>query len=96
MSDPNLLDGDEAGEVLRMLPKRVARLARRGVLPHVALPDGELRFLRTDLMAWASGYRKAGAVVDQPGGTRPSPANERRRTAKRRAPRAAVPEAAIP
>jgi hypothetical protein len=59
MTDTHLLDDHEAGDILRMLPSRVSRLARRGIIPHVALPDGELRYLATDLMEWAAQHRRA-------------------------------------
>ncbi len=59
MSDTHhLLTDSEAGELLRMLPVRVVRLAKRGVIPHVALPDGELRFVAADLLNWAMTYRR--------------------------------------
>lgn len=58
MNDTHLLTTAEAGELLRMLPARVARLAKRRVIPHIALPDGELRFCGSDLMDWATQYRQ--------------------------------------
>ena len=42
---PLLIDAREAGRLLDMLPARVTRLAKRGALPCVLLPDGEIRFL---------------------------------------------------
>lgn len=64
MSDTHLLTEAEAGELLRMLPARVARLAKRGIIPHIALPDGEMRYCASDLLAWASQYRQPGATVE--------------------------------
>jgi len=50
----HLLTHHEAGDVLRMLPARVLRFAKSGELPHVKLPDGELRFVESDLWQWVS------------------------------------------
>jgi hypothetical protein len=61
-TDIHLLDDAEAGHLLRMLPARVQRLARRGIIPHFALPDGELRYSASDLMAWAVKYRQPGEL----------------------------------
>jgi hypothetical protein len=61
MTDTHLLDDVEAGEVLRMLPRRVVRLAKRGIIPHVALPDGELRFRTSELLEWANQFSRPGA-----------------------------------
>jgi hypothetical protein len=55
---PLLLDAEDAGRLLRMLPARVTRLAKRGVLPCVKLPDDEIRFLADDLREWVRGYRQ--------------------------------------
>ncbi|MEM8493865.1 MAG: hypothetical protein AAF916_10825 [Planctomycetota bacterium] len=41
---PELLTPAEADRLLRYPRGRSARLARRGLLPHLALPDGEVRF----------------------------------------------------
>lgn len=60
MVDTHLLTDSEAGELLRMLPSRVVRLAKRGVIPHIALPDDELRFCASDLLEWAAQYRQPG------------------------------------
>ncbi|MGH7135058.1 MAG: hypothetical protein ACREHD_04915 [Pirellulales bacterium] len=61
MSDTHLLTTAEAGDLLRMLPTRVARLAKRGVVPHIALPDGELRYRASDPMEWANQFARPGA-----------------------------------
>ena len=39
-----LLTPDELDRLLRYVPGRSERLARRGKLPHVLLPDGDVRF----------------------------------------------------
>jgi predicted site-specific integrase-resolvase len=59
---PLLIDAREAGQLLNMLPSRVTRLAKRGVLPCVVLPDGELRYSEDDLRSWIEEYRRLGVV----------------------------------
>lgn len=49
---PPLIDPREAGKLLRMLPARVVRLAKRGDLPCIALPNGEYRFVLSELEQW--------------------------------------------
>jgi excisionase family DNA binding protein len=47
-----LLDEVEAADLLRTIPSRVMRMARRGEIPHVRLPGGEIRFVVDDLREW--------------------------------------------
>ncbi len=56
MSD-RLLTIDDAAELLVMTPTRIRRLVKAGVLPHLALPEGEVRFTRDDLLAWRRSLR---------------------------------------
>ena len=53
-----LLSVAEAGDLLRITPRRLTRLANRNVVPVVDLGDGELRFARADLEAWASSCKR--------------------------------------
>ena len=55
---PKLLDPQEAGKLLRLLPARVVRLAKRGELPCVALPNGEYRFVLFDIEQWIAARRR--------------------------------------
>ena len=55
---PILVDNVEAGRLLDMPRQRVKRLAKRGELPCVALPDGELRYLPSDLVVWVNQHRQ--------------------------------------
>jgi hypothetical protein len=55
---PLLIDAHEAGRLLDMLPSRVSRLAKRGYIPCVELPDGELRFAPDELRAWVDEHRR--------------------------------------
>ena len=61
---PILIDAREAGRLLDMLPARVSRLAKRGDLPCVLLPDGEYRFLPDDLREWVRNYRRPIVTVE--------------------------------
>ena len=61
--EPILIDARDAGRLLDMLPARVTRFAKRGLLPCVALPDGELRFLPADLRDWAEQHRRPAVVA---------------------------------
>ena len=59
MITAHLLSDDEAADLLRMLPSRLKRLARAGLVPHVQLPDGELRFEAGELAEWIDRHRVA-------------------------------------
>ena len=47
-----LLTDVEAADVLKLTPRQVTRLARRGELPAVHLPGNHLRFDIDDLRRW--------------------------------------------
>jgi excisionase family DNA binding protein len=53
-----LLTDSEAAEILRLTARQVARLARRGELPSVELPGGEVRFDPDDLRAWVESRKR--------------------------------------
>ncbi|MFN0017724.1 MAG: helix-turn-helix domain-containing protein [Pirellulaceae bacterium] len=53
-----LLTVDEAADILRMTPRRLTRMANRGDVPRVDLGDGDLRFAREDLEAWAASCKQ--------------------------------------
>ncbi len=60
MTDANrrLLSDSEAGDILGMIPRRVARLAREGKIPSVVLPDEEVRFDEADLWLWVEEHKR--------------------------------------
>jgi hypothetical protein len=58
MQAPLLLNADEAARLLSMIPGRVSRLAKLGLLPCVELPDGEVRFVEEDLREWVRTHRQ--------------------------------------
>lgn len=49
MCMPLLLTPLEVDDVLRLKPGHSERLAKRDLLPHVTLPDGTIRFRRSDI-----------------------------------------------
>ena len=53
-----LLTDAEAARLLRMLLARIKRLAKKNLIPHVALPDGELRFDEADLREWIDAHKR--------------------------------------
>jgi len=57
-TQPLLIDACEAGRLLNLLPARVTRLAKRGVIPCVKLPDDEIRYLADDLREWVREHRQ--------------------------------------
>jgi len=56
-AESTLLTDGEAADLLRMLRTRLVRLAKQGRVPHVLLPDGELRFDRADLLVWIQEHK---------------------------------------
>ena len=58
MALTTLLTTADAATKLAMLHSRVIRLARKGVIPSVCLPDGEIRFDPEDLALWISRYKR--------------------------------------
>ena len=59
-----LIDARTAGRLLDMLPARVKRLAKRGEMPSIILPDGEVRFSEDDLRDWVTNYRQPANGVE--------------------------------
>jgi hypothetical protein len=62
MNDQILISEAEAAGLLRILRTRLVRLARAGKAPCVILPDGEIRFRRSDLVAWVEMYQRPADV----------------------------------
>ena len=58
MDATNLLTPIEAGTLVALSASRVTRLARRGLMPAVFLPDGEIRFSQADLAEWIDAHRR--------------------------------------
>jgi excisionase family DNA binding protein len=54
----NLLTDVEAADVLRLTPRQVTRLARRGELPSVQLPGKEIRFDPEDIRRWVEALKR--------------------------------------
>ncbi len=60
--ESNLLTDGEAADLLRMIRTRLVRLAKQGKVPHVLLPDGEVRFDRSERSAWVHEHKQATEV----------------------------------
>lgn len=58
MNTTHLLTDSEAAELLRLTPRQVARLAKRGELPSVELPGNEIRFDADDLRRWVDSHKR--------------------------------------
>jgi hypothetical protein len=56
---PTLLTPVEVGIWLSWPTARVVRAARRGEIPHILLPNGDVMFEKTDLSRWAATLRRA-------------------------------------
>ncbi len=54
----NLLTDSEAADFLRLTTRQVVHLAKRGDVPSVNLPDGELRFDADDLRQWVESLKQ--------------------------------------
>jgi excisionase family DNA binding protein len=53
-----LLTDSEAADFLRLTTRQVVRLAKRGDVPSVNLPDGEVRFDLDDLRQWVEARKR--------------------------------------
>lgn len=54
-----LLTASEASDVLRLTTREVKRLASRGEIPIVRLPDDEFRFDELDLWLWIQSRKES-------------------------------------
>jgi excisionase family DNA binding protein len=59
-----LLTESETSELLRLTPRQISRLAKRGELPSVELPGGELRFDPDDIRAWVESHKRPAAPAE--------------------------------
>lgn len=64
-----LLTSSEAADILQISSARVARFAKANKVPHVRLPDGEVRFVESDLWAWIDQHKVNEANRGQPSGS---------------------------
>jgi len=53
-----LLTKSEAAEILKVTSGQLARMAGRGDVPSVRLPNGERRFIARDLWTWIESQRQ--------------------------------------
>lgn len=59
----HLITDSEAADLLRMPTSRLVRLAKAGNVPHVLLPDGEVRFSPDDLAGWINAHKQPAREV---------------------------------
>jgi hypothetical protein len=62
-SDMQILNAIEAAEFLRMKISATERMAKAGLIPRIDLPDGQIRFLLSDLVAYVNSRRVPGQEV---------------------------------
>ena len=56
-----LITDSEAAEILRLTPRQVAKLAKKGILPSVKLPGDEIRFDPDDIREWVETLKQPAA-----------------------------------
>jgi excisionase family DNA binding protein len=56
-----LITDSEAAEILRLTPRQVAKLAKKGILPSVKLPGDEIRFDPDDIRRWVETLKQPAA-----------------------------------
>ena len=61
---PDLLTDLDVADWLKMPARRVARLAKRGMIPCVTLPDKSIVFDRAELVAWLATRRQGPATPE--------------------------------
>jgi predicted DNA-binding transcriptional regulator AlpA len=59
----HLLNEAGAALVLGIRESEIRRLVRREEIPHVKLPNGDVRFIETDLWEWAQSFRCPATVA---------------------------------
>jgi len=58
MENTKLLTDSEAGSILRLPSRRVLKLAKAGIIPHIDLPGNEIRFEKSDLDKWIASRKQ--------------------------------------
>ena len=58
IENERLLTAGEAADILQMSPAKVSRFAKRNEIPHVRLPDDEIRFVEADLWRWIDTHKE--------------------------------------
>lgn len=49
---------DEVATLLHLTPRELERLTREDVIPHIALPTGDVLYIRSDIDAWVASLRR--------------------------------------
>jgi len=61
-----LLTQDEAADILKLSARQVLRLAGKGQLPSIRLPNGEVRFDPGDLRRWVETCKQPATAGGKP------------------------------
>lgn len=64
-ANATLLDTRDAARVLGLTVRGINKLVRGGLIPHIILPTGEVRFVEDDLWAWIKDCRQKPEGVPQ-------------------------------
>jgi excisionase family DNA binding protein len=62
IQQPDLLTAADVADLLRLPQARVGRMAKSGAIPNLRLPDGSVRFERTELCKWITALRRGGVA----------------------------------
>lgn len=57
MHTQTLLSIHDVERILRLTPRQISGLVKRGEIPHVVLPGDEVRFDPDDLRAWIEAHK---------------------------------------
>ena len=68
MRNIKLLHDFEAAKFLRIGANKLVRLAKQGKAPCVLLPDGEVRFIESDILEWVENHKTAAISEPSEGG----------------------------
>lgn len=60
IANERLLTAGDAADILQMPTAKVSKFAKRNQIPHVRLPDGEIRFVEADLWRWICTCKEPG------------------------------------
>ena len=61
-----LLTQYDVADLLKIPSQRALRMAKRGLLPCVVLPGGDIRFDEYDLREWIEDHKREPSVMEGP------------------------------
>ena len=54
----HLLDEFDAARLVGLTHRKINRLVRARLIPHLVMPGGDVRFSEADLWAWAASFKQ--------------------------------------